>query len=148
MERFWSKVDRSAGPDGCWPWTGSINKRSGHGRIRVGGKLLLTHRFAYLLEHGEPGACVLHTCDNPPCCNPMHLWLGTAQDNNRDRDEKGRNVNRRGVEHGCARLTEDDVLQIRARCAAGQAQSSVARDYGVVAGNIWHIVNRKTWTHV
>lgn len=101
-ERFWPKVDRSGGPDACWPWTGRRD-RGGYGRISSGGKhgrCLLAPRVAWELTHGpipddEDGKPfrVLHDCpagDLPACCNPAHLWLGTDADNVRDMHRKGR----------------------------------------------------------
>jgi HNH endonuclease len=91
IDRFWSKVDRSGGAVTCWPWTGW--KRGGYGRLRVEGrKQVSAHRFVWETVHGTipDGLGVLHRCDNPCCCNPKHLFLGTPLDNARDRDAKGR----------------------------------------------------------
>lgn len=87
---FWAYVDRG-GPDVCWVWKGS-KLPSGYGRVSWQGKTTYAHRVAHLLAHGAipAGMCVCHHCDNPPCCNPSHLWLGTQQDNMADRDRKGR----------------------------------------------------------
>ncbi len=88
-DRFWIKVVRS-GDDECWGWSGTTNK--GYGRINVGGNMVLAHRVAWELTSGliPPGMCVLHSCDNPPCVNPNHLFLGTHADNMRDMRAKGR----------------------------------------------------------
>jgi hypothetical protein len=101
---FWDRVDRSAGPDACWPWTGAINK-SGYGSYCVaGGAVRTASRVAYELTHGPippgpgyHGLVVMHSCDNRPCCNPKHLSLGTQADNNFDRDQKGRLYNCAGI---------------------------------------------------
>jgi HNH endonuclease len=86
-ERFWAKVKR--GP-GCWEWQG-YRDRKGYGRIGGGKDSQLVHRLSWSLHHGDPGElCVLHHCDNPPCVNPDHLFLGTIQDNNADMIAKGR----------------------------------------------------------
>ncbi len=86
MERFWSKVDKSGD---CWLWRGSVNPQ-GYGTFSFGGKSRGAHRVSYLLSKGEigDGLCVCHTCDNPPCVNPDHLWLGTQADNMRDMGSK------------------------------------------------------------
>lgn len=94
-KRFSSKVDRSGGPAACWPWKGAWRTEKGYGRIlkdRRKGRALRAHRVAWELAHGPIplGLCVCHACDNPPCCNPAHLFLGTMLDNNRDRDAKDR----------------------------------------------------------
>jgi hypothetical protein len=89
--RFWSRVDQSAGPDACWPWTAGLHVR-GYGRIRWGGEPENAHRIAWVLENGpiENNLHVLHRCDNRLCCNPAHLFLGTHEDNMIDRHDKGR----------------------------------------------------------
>lgn len=89
--RFWSKVDRR-GPDECWPWRGRVNP-DGYGLFDLGKTATTAHRVAWELSNGEPIPKDLlgcHTCDNPPCVNPAHLFIGTIADNNRDRTTKGR----------------------------------------------------------
>ena len=90
--RFWSKVVKA---DGCWEWT-AYRDPLGYGRLNVDGVPVLAHRLAYELEHGAipDGMCILHRCDNPPCVNPDHLWLGTQADNSLDMASKGRWRNR------------------------------------------------------
>ena len=90
-ERFWPKVDRRGGPDACWPWLGSTGQ--GYGQIFLNGRGVPAHRVAWELHHGIPfpasmDAC--HRCDNPPCCNPLHVWPGTPSDNALDASSKGR----------------------------------------------------------
>jgi hypothetical protein len=90
--------------------------------------------------------CVLHRCDNPPCINVAHLWLGTPADNARDRDTKGRGGAARGTAHGQAKLTEDRVRSIRDRYAAGGVtQKELAQEFGVCIANISMIVRRVSW---
>lgn len=86
-EKFWAKVDRR-GPDECWPWLGCLSTM-GYGRA---GKKGYAHRLAWRLMRGPipAGHYVLHRCDNPPCCNPSHLFLGDAAANARDMAAKGR----------------------------------------------------------
>jgi hypothetical protein len=89
--RFWEKVDRSAGNDSCWPWL-AYCKRNGYGTFfPQRGKCVTAHRYMWLLTYGTyPGKYVLHTCDNPRCVNPRHLWEGTQRDNMHDMIAKGR----------------------------------------------------------
>lgn len=95
VERFWAKVDKSRGPEACWIWTASTS--GGYGRLGSSKfETVLAHRRSWELERGPipEDMCVLHNCpdgDNPLCVNPKHLWLGTRDDNNADRDKKGRN---------------------------------------------------------
>lgn len=93
---FWARVDKSAGQDRCWIYNG-FRKWDGYGwlaRKQPDGKTkyMTSHRYAWILTHGEPeaGKCILHTCDNPPCCNPAHLYLGTQKDNSDDKMRRGR----------------------------------------------------------
>lgn len=92
-ERFWRFV-RFNGE--CWEWTGSRSRR-GYGRLKVDGRPVETHRYSYELHCGAipDGLLVLHKCDNPPCVNPLHLFLGTQLDNVRDMFRKGRNPPRK-----------------------------------------------------
>ena len=89
MERFFEKVEKT---EKCWGWLAGTNK-DGYGKFKMRGKTLQAHRLSWVIHNGiiPEGMCVLHHCDNPPCVNPAHLFLGTILDNNRDRDAKGRN---------------------------------------------------------
>lgn len=144
--RFWIKVD-CGDPEDCWIWTACRPQHRGYGRFQVGNQLLVAHRVAYELAVGPipKGLCVLHTCDNPPCCNPAHLWLGTRADNVRDRDAKGRQAHVRGEHNGCAKLTNDQVLAIR---ADHRILRKIAADYNVSIPAISHIKTRKRWAHI
>lgn len=104
--------------------------------------------MSWILSFGEipAGLCVLHSCDNPPCVRPDHLFLGTDQINMADRDTKGRQC--RGEPHHLARLTEADVIEIRQRLAKGEGRASIARDYDVYWSTIRDIHTRKTWKHL
>lgn len=91
-ERFWAKVEK--GPD-CWEWKAFRNK--GYGKFTYNGRMYLAHRLSWILTNGPipDGLGVLHSCDNPPCVNPDHLFLGTQLDNMRDASNKGRCANQR-----------------------------------------------------
>lgn len=146
-ERFWERVTRN-GPDDCWEWQGYRN-RSGHGRINAEGYRTTAHRIAYILTYGDipDGLVVCHRCDNPPCCNPSHLFLGTLASNNADRVAKGRGA--QGSKQACAKLTEELVREIRATYECGNVTLvELAIRYGVTANTIGTIVRRKTWKHL
>ena len=93
-ERFWSKVQRG-GPDECWPWIAGTSHR-GYGAFYLDHGMHQSHRVSWELTHGPitDGLHVLHTCDNPPCVNPAHLFLGTDRDNARDSVAKGHGLQR------------------------------------------------------
>ena len=105
--------------------------------------------MAWELANGRSvpdGLFICHRCDNPPCCNPAHLFLGTQTDNDRDRDSKGRNI--RGDRHPDSKLTSVAVREIRRRAAAGERQADLAREYGVTSTTLCQVVKRQTWKHV
>ena len=132
-------------PNGdCLEWTGGF-LYNGYGRTKAYGKYWYTHRLALELEGVDTtGHNVLHSCDNPRCCNPNHLRTGTQQDNMADRNSRGRQA--RGSNHGIAKLTEQQVLEIRA--ISGMTQQAIADQYGVARKTINNIINRKRWTHI
>lgn len=141
--RFWSHVDKSGGPDACWPWM-AAKQKSGHGHLGFEGKTLGAHRVAWELINGplQPGQLVRHkVCDNPPCCNPAHLLAGTPLDNTHDAIEKGRNA--AGERHGNAKLTYELVETIRREYVKGVNGSyRLARKYGVSQTTILDVVNQ------
>lgn len=145
--RFLSYVDKSL-PLLCWNWTGGKNKY-GYGRINFHGRILAAHRVSYELFVGPfpEHLRVCHSCDNPACVNPSHLFLGTDADNVCDCISKGRNC--RGERVASAKLTEQQVLDIRAKYANGLAlQRELASEYGVSRMQISDIVCGKAWKHL
>jgi len=151
-ERFWMKVDRR-GENECWPWIAGNITKDGYGRFYIGKRRLQAHRVAWVLARGEvpEGKCVCHNCpggDNPACCNPAHLWLGTHTENIADRDKKGRTARLVGEQRASAKLTEYDVRGIRWGYQQGFRQSVLAEAYGVSRSMVSMIVTRKAWTHV
>jgi len=133
-------------PSGCWEWTGNTENRRGYGYYWFKSKDWLAHRASYFIHKGDPtGYCVCHSCDNPTCVNPDHLWLGTIADNNRDRDRKGRRVAPRGESCSHSKLTESDVLAIR---ASTLSVKELSKRYKVSVENIRYILSRRTWKHI
>jgi len=149
---FWRKVDKSGD---CWLWTGSQCAR-GYGHMAVtlseGRRFLPSHRLAYILCHGTipDGLWVLHNCpngDNPRCCNPAHLYLGTPRDNTQDAIRKGRWC--RGAASPNAKLRPAQVIEIRRRHAEeGCSMPALAAQYGVSDSLIFAIVHRQSWKHI
>jgi len=146
-DRFWSKVD--PGSD-CWLWTAHTQK-AGYGQFTVAkGQFFGAHCVSFALTKGAipPGMSVCHHCDNPPCVNPDHLFLGTQSDNAYDMLAKGRARRARGVEHPSARLTEDDVRTIRLTPPDRGRTRRLAEAYGVSTHAMRAVLSGKTWAHV
>lgn len=140
--RFLSKFD--TGPaEACWPWRRSAN--DAHCQFWVHGRSVGAHRMAYEYYVGSipDGMWVLHHCDNPPCMNPAHLFLGTAADNSRDMVEKGRQCF--GERNAHARLSDDDVRDV---LISQKSSRSIAREYGVSKATIQRVRLRETWSHI
>lgn len=156
--RFWSKVDKSAGPESCWPWTGSTAGKYGKVHRRaLSHDPVGAHRVAYELATGSSvaGAVVCHSCDNPICCNPAHLFVGTHLDNMRDMAMKGRGSKGlsparqpRGERHGHSRLTTEAVRALRRERADGRSWGWIASKYGVTVSSARKAALRQTWAHV
>jgi hypothetical protein len=147
VDRFQASLGEATA-NGCIPWTGERDK-DGYGRLFNGTGNVRAHRFAYELANGPipHGMCVCHRCDNPPCVNHEHLFLGTNADNMADRDEKRRT--HQGSKHHFARLTEQDVIEIRRRFDAdGVSKTQLAKDFGVRIGTVAFIIKRKTWSRI
>lgn len=148
-KRFWSHVD-VRGPGDCWEWKTYRLPRMGYGTFSIKRKMLTAHRYSWELAGNTllKTDCVLHICDNPPCVNPAHLRLGSKADNNRDMYEKGRCRSAPGEAHGMARLKAVQVLEIRARVAAGERRVLLASEFGVCLSVIGHIVTGRSWRSV
>ncbi len=131
---------------GCIVWQKRCSNR-GYGEISYLGNKSLTHRVMYELINGPvpEGKCVCHTCDNPPCINPTHLFLGTQSDNMQDCVKKGRCYNPRGEAHPSAKLTEMQAQKIK---SSPLLTSILAKDYGVSIGTIRSIKRGTTWKHL
>jgi hypothetical protein len=149
--RFWAKVDkRTAG--GCWEWNGS-RKARGYGQINAGGRggaMLKAHRVSWAIHFGSipDGLHVLHRCDNPPCVNPDHLFLGTNKDNASDCKSKGRKASLAGEQNGRAKLNCGAVLAIRALASEGVSRDEIKDRFAISRTTVREIIERKKWSHV
>lgn len=144
-ERFWPKV-RQGDADACWPWLAGVTSQ-GYGRIYVQdlGGPALAHRVAWGLANGvDPGdRLICHTCDNPPCCNPKHLYAGTSADNNGDTVARGRARRAYGERSGKAKLSAEQLDEIRMLAATGVPQTQIAAAMGVSSSHVSRILSRK-----
>lgn len=137
VARFWSKVDIRS-EDECWVWkTGRIS--TGYGEFSYNRRPILAHRFAVMLREPIDGLHVLHTCDNPPCCNPKHLRVGTNYDNVQDAVAKGRHVQHK--------LTDETARQIASTKGTAEPLAAIARRFGVGRTTIKLIRAGRAWKH-
>lgn len=166
-ERFWAKVDKTPGygsSGDCWVWTARVGSH-GYGEITIsdhmGKRVVNAHRVSYEISNGAipSGLLVRHKCDFRICVNPLHLEVGTHQDNSNDcvsrgRTPKGENHYRRtktyktieGEKNGRAKLTTEQVLSIRSRVASGEKRSELAKEFGVSWTAINKAVNGDNWS--
>ena len=154
--QFWQKLQYNLKTD-CWEFP-TKKKTARYGHLTVNYKNWLAHRYAYFLEHGEilDGMYVCHKCDNPDCCNPAHLFLGTPSDNAKDCIAKGRSRpdllganHPKGEAHPLTNLTEEQVLQIREMGASGlYTQREIGQLFGIARPTVSGILNRRRWTHI
>ena len=145
-DKVWPKIDKSAGPDKCHPWMALRNK-AGYGKIANGKNKskLYASRVVYELVNGkieDPKLVVRHTCDNPPCCNPAHLILGTRGDNARDRGERkrGREHRQLGEANTNVKIKDADLPRIHELYASGMTQMAIAAEFGVKQPQISRIL--------
>ncbi len=171
--RFMSKVERR-GPDDCWPWQAGCGS-GGYGSFWLEGRSITAHRVAFFIANGkwpEPFGC--HDCDNPPCCNPAHVFEGTQLENDMDRVAKGRSA--RGAQHGrhtkpartargkragvnakpesyprgsdvsWSKLSDAKVREMRS--LTGLSQNALAARYGISRGTVRDVLSGRAWRHV
>lgn len=145
-EAFWGHVT-PGDPNECWEWKGATDQR-GYGLFGSKGRSYRAHRLSYEIHHGPlaPGMLACHTCDNPRCCNPDHLFQGTIKDNNLDKVRKGRQSF--GERIGCSKLKEADIPQIRSLYASGITKTEIARRYGVAMPTVAGVISGRYWSHV
>ena len=183
-DRFWANINKDGKQvpyveHNCWNWL-ARKDGYGYGVIRFNSKSQKAHRVSYIIHNGEIpiGKLVCHKCDNPPCCNPEHLFLGTKKDNALDMESKNRGYHptgdghwsrfkpervarsnnsgaftkpegiRKGMKNGRAKLTDIDILEIRNLRARGLSYKELAKLYLVGKTTISHIIKGHTWKHI
>lgn len=141
--RFFKRVQKT---DSCWVWIGKKHS-DGYGEMTINFKVKKTHRYSWEIHRGEipKGMLVCHKCDNPPCVNPEHLFLGTNADNSLDRKIKGRAYRHLGEANGRAKLNKKQVAQIRALRSRGIKRKIVAEKFNVAMVTIDKIHYGETW---
>lgn len=146
-DRFWMYVDRR-GEDECWLWEGQRHYLQGHGRFKREGDYYYAHRVAYRLECGEISGQINHSCENPPCVNPNHLYDGTQKENMEDASESDSFNPLRGADVEVSKLTESQVVEMRERYVGGETQTELSEDYPVNQAMVSRIVRGVAWSHV
>ncbi len=149
IARFWSKIIKKSNQE-CWEWQAS-KTHNGYGQFSIGRISVRAHRFIYSITFGEipEGNVIMHCCDNPCCCNYSHLKLGTIQDNVADRVAKNRSGRLSGEKQNGAKLTTEQVLEIRQKHIPGKyGYVKLAKEYGVHDETIRSIILRKRWSHI
>ena len=147
IKRFWGKVKKSVNDKDCWIWQGGTNT-DGYGDFYTNNKHIFSHRFSWESTFGiikEKDLRVLHKCDNPPCVNPDHLFLGTQQENIKDMISKGRMYDRSGTRNPKAKLNEKDIHEIRKMRLMGMKYKQIAIEKNVSVGCVNHILNNRHW---
>jgi hypothetical protein len=144
MDDFWKRI-RVGAPNDCWDWIKGKSPK-GYGRYtkaKRNGMPSGAHQVSWILTYGviPRGLYVLHTCDNPSCCNPNHLFLGTAKDNAEDKVRKGRQP--RGEQIPTHKLTWDQVNDIR---LDGRKPKDISKDYNISVVMVYLILKNKSWS--
>ncbi len=149
QERFnekW-KLDKRSG---CHVWKASTRGK-GYGQFKLNYKNTSAHRVAYELAYGPipESMHVCHKCDNPPCVNPKHLWLGTNEENIEDKSNKGRYNAARGSDNGSAKVTEKMAIKIRWLYSTGKhTQTRLATRFNISRGAVGQLIRKETWKHI
>lgn len=149
LRKRFNNLVAKGNPCECWEWMGTTFM--GYGYMKGILSTERAHRVAYFLHHGtiDPDLMVCHSCDNPGCVNPNHLWQGTGSDNMRDMVNKGRNFVLRGTQQIQAKLNSRKVKTIKRLLSSGKSNQMVLSErYGVTQQLISLIVHGKKWAHI
>jgi hypothetical protein len=144
----WERIDKKSENE-CWEWGGNL--RNDYGIIKINQKSFSVHRLVYELTYGPISneLCVLHKCDNPKCCNPKHLKLGTHKENMMDMSDKNRKFLLSGEKHPCHKLNDIDIIEIRRKYSPYKiTQGQLANEYGVSRSLISQIILYNKWKHI
>lgn len=153
-ERFFSQVEKNGpiireeiGP--CWIWTGS-KTHDGYGKVRMMGREFRAHRASWVLRYGfiRPDVIACHRCDNPPCVNPDHLFIGSVADNMRDMKLKGRAKGPPSAKTNTAVLDDETAFLVRVLRADGWGRKELASRFGLTTTSIDNVVSGRTWKRV
>ena len=149
-ERVAQHLDPPDPVTGCIEWNGRKTPKMGYGRIVINGVAQVVHRVMWEVRHGPipEGMLVLHHCDNPPCCNDEHLFLGTYQDNTDDMIAKGRSPDVKGSKNGFHKLSDEEVIEVKRLISCGQKIQVIADRFKVTKSAISDIKRKKRWSHI
>lgn len=146
--KFWRHINVAETINECWPWVGKLWP-NGYGTVMFSGHAIGSHRLAYFFVYGDipDGLLVLHHCDNRPCCNPFHLYAGNSKQNADDCWGRGRGVQNvfHGIEHGMAKLSDEQVIEIRQSC---ESHSEISIQYGIGKTQVGRIKRLEQWKHL
>jgi hypothetical protein len=144
IDRFWKKVDKTSNSNGCW----IFGNGKGYQMFGPEYNAMYAHRFSYTIHKGKIpyGLFVCHTCDNPGCVNPEHLWLGTNKDNTDDKVAKGRQL--KGSQIPSARFTEAQIYEIRSATYYYGLNRDLAKKYNCRQEVISKLRSGQGWKHV
>lgn len=142
---FAAKIER-LGPDECWPWLAGCDGK-GYGAFAFGGRVLIASRLAWVIEHGSVPVelQVLHTCDNPPCCNPAHHYLGTHGHNVHDRTVRRRMIHHRGANNCNAKLTVEQAADARRLHSEGLTATALGRRFGMSQSSMSKLIRGESY---